>query len=57
MASQWSRTIRIDNEVYAWLQSQAVPLKDTPNMTLRRIAGLDKVEKPKKKGQHVNKSK
>jgi hypothetical protein len=41
MASQWSRTIRIDNDVYAWLKTFAIPLKDTPNMVLRRIARLD----------------
>jgi hypothetical protein len=35
-------TIRIDDDVYAWLQSQAVPFDDTPNLVLRRLAGLDK---------------
>ena len=34
-------TIRIDDEVYGWLQSQAVPFDDTPNAVLRRMAGLD----------------
>ena len=34
-------TIRIDEEVYAWLQTQAHPFKDTPNTALRRIAKLD----------------
>ena len=34
-------TIRIDDEVYAWLQKQACPFEDTPNMVLRRVAGLD----------------
>ena len=34
-------TIRIDDEVYAWLQSQARPFEDTPNSVLRRVAGLD----------------
>lgn len=37
-------TIRIDNDVYAWLQSQARPFEDTPNSVLRRVAGLDSVE-------------
>lgn len=33
-------TIRIDDEVYKWLQSQAVPFDDNPNSVLRRLAGL-----------------
>lgn len=33
--------IRIDDEVYAWLQGQAKPFDDTPNSVLRRLAGLD----------------
>jgi predicted CopG family antitoxin len=32
-----TRTIRIDNEVYEWLQSKAVPFKDGPNNVLRRL--------------------
>ena len=36
-----SPTIRIDDEVYKWLQSQAIPFDDSPNSVLRRIAGLD----------------
>ena len=36
-----SPTIRIDDEVYKWLQSQAVPFEDNPNSVLRRLAGLD----------------
>ena len=35
-------TIRIDDDVYSWLKSQAVPFEDTPNSVLRRLAGLDK---------------
>lgn len=34
-------TIRIDEEVYAWLQTKARPFEDTPNTVLRRIAKLD----------------
>ncbi len=34
-------TIRIDNDVYSWLKSQAVPFEDNPNSVLRRFAGLD----------------
>ncbi len=33
-------TIRIDEDVYAWLQTQASPFEDTPNSVLRRVAGL-----------------
>jgi len=34
-------TIRIDKDVYDWLKSQAVPFEDTPNLVLRRLAGLE----------------
>lgn len=34
-------TIRIDDEVYAWLQGQARPFDDTPNSVLRRLAKLE----------------
>ena len=34
--------IRVDKDVWQWLQSNAVPLVDTPNSVLRRVAGLDK---------------
>jgi hypothetical protein len=42
-------TIRIDGEVYAWLQLQARPFEDTPNSVLRRVAGLD-LPKEERKG-------
>lgn len=45
-------TIRVDEEVYAWLQKQATkPFEDTPNSVLRQIAGLDsgKVESEKRR--------
>ena len=35
------KTIRIDDEVWAWLKGKAEPFEDTPNSVLRRIAGLD----------------
>lgn len=35
-------TIRIDDEVYKWLQEQALPFEDTPNSVLRRVAGLER---------------
>jgi len=34
-------TVRIDDEVYEWLQRMARPFEDTPNTVLRRVAGLD----------------
>jgi len=34
-------TIRVDDDVYGWLKSQAEPFTDTPNSVLRRLAGLD----------------
>jgi hypothetical protein len=34
-------TIRIDDDVHQWLQSQAIPFEDSPNSVLRRLAGLD----------------
>lgn len=33
-------TIRIDADVYLWLQKQARPFEDTPNSVLRRLAGI-----------------
>ena len=35
-------TIRVDDDVYAWLQKQARPFEDTPNTVLRRVAGLER---------------
>ena len=43
-------TIRVDNEVYTWLQEQARPFEDTPNSVLRRVADLDST-KPLEKGE------
>ena len=37
-----SRTIRIDDEVFAYLQKNATALKDSPNAVIRRLLGLDK---------------
>ncbi len=31
------KTIEIDDEVFAYLQSNAIPYMDTPNLTLRRL--------------------
>jgi hypothetical protein len=39
-------TIRIDDEVYAWLQSLAKPFEDNPNSVLRRVAGLESGNDP-----------
>lgn len=34
-------TIRVDEDVFEWLKSQAEPFVDTPNSVIRRVAGLD----------------
>jgi 5-methylcytosine-specific restriction protein A len=39
-------TIRIDEEIYAWLQKNARPFEDTPNSVLRRVAGLENSSAP-----------
>ncbi|WP_137233866.1 DUF4357 domain-containing protein [Streptomyces sp. BPSDS2] len=39
-----SRTIRVDDDVFAALQKRAEPFTDTPNSVLRRLLGL--VEQP-----------
>jgi hypothetical protein len=52
-------TIRIDNEVYSWLQKQARPFEDTPNTVLRRIANLDNavgMESLKRQASSINAS-
>ena len=37
------KTIEIDEEVYAYLQSKAIPYEDkNPNYTIRRLFGFDK---------------
>ncbi len=41
-----SPTIRIDDEVWGWLKSLAVPFEDTPNSVLRRVSGLDASDTP-----------
>ena len=43
-------TIRVDDEVYAWLQKQARPFEDTPNSVLRRVAGIGAQEPAQQKG-------
>jgi hypothetical protein len=35
--------LRVDDDVWRWLQSLARPFEDTPNSVLRRIARLDSV--------------
>jgi hypothetical protein len=37
-------TIRVDDQVWGWLKSQAQPFEDTPNSVLRRVAGLDSTD-------------
>jgi len=41
-SAKQSRTIRIDDEVFAHLQKNATALKDSPNAVIRRLLGLDK---------------
>lgn len=39
------KTIEIDNDVYRFIQSKAIPFEDkTPNDTIRRLFGLDVLE-------------
>ncbi|MDI6816842.1 MAG: hypothetical protein QME41_06605 [Actinomycetota bacterium] len=44
------RNIEIDDEVFGYLQSKAIPFVETPNLTLRRIFSLNgkatRIEKP-----------
>ena len=49
-------TIRIDEEVYAWLQGNARPFEDTPNSVLRRIAGLEMPDQEIRMGQSATPS-
>lgn len=43
-----AKIIRVDADVWRWLQAQASPLEDTPNTVLRRVAGLDKKQTQRK---------
>ncbi|MEV5826055.1 hypothetical protein AB0L25_10800 [Spirillospora sp. NPDC052242] len=47
-------TIRIDADVYAWLEKQAVGFDD-PNSVLRRLAGLDGKAEPQAEGEEEGK--
>lgn len=47
-------TIRIDDDVYAWLEKQAVGF-DTPNGVLRRMAGLGDTAEPQTDGDEDGK--
>jgi len=44
------RNIEIDDEVFGYLQSKAIPFVETPNLTLRRLFSLNgkqtRIEKP-----------
>jgi hypothetical protein len=42
------RRIKIDNEVYAYLQKKAIAFEENPNNVLRRILGLNQVNAPQK---------
>ena len=41
------KTIKIDNEVYAFIQKKAMAFVETPNLTLRRLLGINKKKLPK----------
>jgi hypothetical protein len=50
-------TIRIDDEVWSFLQSKAVPLEDTPNDVLRRelkIGGVESAQVNAEDGSGIN---
>jgi negative regulator of replication initiation len=47
-----TRPIRVDEEVYQWLQSLATPLVDTPNDVLRRLMLRTKLAEAE--AQHTN---
>lgn len=38
------KTIEIDDEVYAYLQSKAIAFVESPNQSIRRLLGLNKKE-------------
>ena len=35
------KNIEIDDEVFSYLQSKAIPFVETPNLTLRRLFSLN----------------
>lgn len=37
------QSIQIDDDVFAFLQKNAIPFVDTPNATLRRLLGIEKL--------------
>lgn len=43
--------VRVDDDVWRWLQSLARPFEDTPNSVLRRLARLDSVGNEEGKDQ------
>ncbi|MEP6959063.1 MAG: hypothetical protein ABI980_10080 [Nitrospirota bacterium] len=47
-----SPAIRVDEEVYKWLQARARPFEDTPNSVLRRLADLDSHEPDPPRSTH-----
>ncbi len=47
------RVIRVDDDVWRWLQKKALPFEDTPNSVLRRIAKLNGARIRKKKSDRL----
>ena len=51
------KSIRIDNEVYTYLQKKAIAFEENPNDALRRIFNLNPVNTPQKPApDHINNS-
>jgi len=48
------KTIKIDNEVYAFLQKKAIVFEENPNDVLRRIFNLNQVNTPQKPAPDAN---
>jgi len=42
------KNIKIDNEVYGYLQKKAIVFEENPNAVLRRIFNLNQVNTPQK---------
>jgi len=47
------KQIEIDDEVFGYLQSKAIPFVETPNLTLRRLFQIEKPEKVKEPKQPI----
>ncbi|MBW1815221.1 MAG: hypothetical protein JRJ39_16680, partial [Deltaproteobacteria bacterium] len=50
------KTIEIDDEVFGYLQSKAIPFVETPNLTLRRLLLDDKAKTVEPKSHPAEKA-